>query len=450
MKIKPPPTVSKSYAKQLIGVSASVLEAYLQCGTVLDEKGRYLPYDELRRRIQKQLDPVLVWSMVKHARLRASTVLRDMGGEYGESTYVQTPAIQRAISRIDREATQAAHTLILNRLGEGKPVEYLLSDLYQEESVSSSQLEGAVTTTAAANEMLSENRSPRTIDEKMIIGNFRLMKLAQRKCNEDLSVELIKEFHAEGVGGIDDQKYCPGEFRSDDTVRVEDYDGNIVHQPPLQFFLDERMQVLVDWANFDHESGSVTNYLPPLIKAITLHFSLAFEHPFRDGNGRVARALFYWYLFKKGYDLFKYISISAILKDSPAQYGKSYIHTEQDGMDLTYFIEHQCDAIVRALDKFTINARSKIKEIQAFESWIYRVNLYGKLSEKQRVVFSVAVSGVKKFTVRNVQENLGCSYNTASAVLNGLVKLGIFRKIKSGKEWFYEMNDREAIMKMFV
>ncbi|QTR53423.1 Fic family protein [Thiothrix unzii] len=33
-------------------------------------------------------------------------------------------------------------------------------------------------------------------------------------------------------------------------------------------------------------------YIHTLIKAITLHFTIGYEHPFRDGNGRVARGLY--------------------------------------------------------------------------------------------------------------------------------------------------------------
>jgi len=50
----------------------------------------------------------------------------------------------------------------------------------------------------------------------------------------------------------------------------------------------------------------------------------------------------------------------------------------------------------------------------------------------------VARSGMaKEFTAVNVKENLGCSYNTASAMLNGLVALKLFEKRKMGREWVF-------------
>lgn len=41
-------------------------------------------------------------------------------------------------------------------------------------------------------------------------------------------------------------------------------------------------------------------------------------------------------MFKKGFSAFRYVAISTLLKKAPIQYGKSYLYTETDGMDLTY------------------------------------------------------------------------------------------------------------------
>ncbi|WP_366511954.1 Fic family protein [Maribacter sp.] len=43
------------------------------------------------------------------------------------------------------------------------------------------------------------------------------------------------------------------------------------------------------------------NFIHPIVKASILHFLIGYIHPFVDGNGRTARAIFYWYLLKNGY-----------------------------------------------------------------------------------------------------------------------------------------------------
>ena len=68
------------------------------------------------------------------------------------------------------------------------------------------------------------------------------------------------------------------------------------------------------------------------------HHRLAWVHPFVDGNGRTARALFYWSMLKSGYWLSEYVSISSVLKKSQSAYVRAYLHSESDGSDMTYFI----------------------------------------------------------------------------------------------------------------
>lgn len=354
--------------------------------------------------------------------------------------------MQRVISMADRHTTNAQLELISTRIGERQHFEYLIKDLIQDEAISSSQLEGAATTTIAAKKML-KTRKPRTPDERMILGNFKLMNHAWANRDASLSLDLIQEFHKVGTEDIDDEKYFPGNFRDTDEVVVEDRDGNIVHQPPSHTTLTDDLSSLCEWINQCHDDGDQATYLHPLIKAISLHFAIGFEHPFRDGNGRVARSLFYWFLFKNNFGAFRYISISSLLKKSAVQYGKSYLYTETDGMDLTYFLDHQCKMISQAISNFKESYSQAIRDMEVFNVWMYESGLLGELSDKQKVVLQVAKNRRQdKFTTSEVANNLGCSYNTAANVLNGLVEKKIFKKKKSGREWVFAMKDRKEIM----
>lgn len=181
---------------------------------------------------------------------------------------------------------------------------------------------------------------------------------------------------------------------------------------------------------------------------MALHFAIGFEHPFRDGNGRVARSLFYWYLFKQDYAAFRYIAISTLLKAAPVQYGKSYLYTETDDLDLTYFIDYQCRIVMRAIRAFKDVCQKSMDSIQSFNVYLYESGLYRKLSDKQKIVLQVAKSGIaSQFTATSVKDNLECSYNTAATLLNGLVDKKLFRKQKIGREWVYSMLDMERIVK---
>ena len=104
-----------------------------------------------------------------------------------------------------------------------------------------------------------------------------------------------------------------------------------------------------------------------VVRAILLHFWLAYDHPFEDGNGRTARALFYWCMRARGYWLVEYLSISRILAKAPAKYTRAFLLTETDGEDTTYFIVYQLEVIERAVRELHTYMRRKVKEVRDVE-----------------------------------------------------------------------------------
>jgi Fic family protein len=424
------------------------LDNYLALFFPTDEQGRYLHYDDIRFRLPKGLDIDLAWSVIKLARQRQLNTLIQLGEPAQDCVFFLTPTIQKVISETDRNTTDAALAWMLSQMGEPEHIEYLVNDLIQDEAIGSSQMEGAATTTQVAKDIIRKNRQPRTPDERMILGNFKMMNFAWQNKDEDLSIDLLLKLHQVGVEGIQDDKYYPGQFRDSDDVVVVDAKGRTLHTPPPVKGLKKRLKALVKWTNDSHHGIDSNQYIHPLIKAVTLHFAIGYEHPFRDGNGRVARALFYWYLFKTGFSAFRYIAISVLLKKAPAKYGKSYLQTETDSMDLTYFIEYQCKTILRAITAFKTAYKEAVEDIEAFNQWLWKSGLYKQLSERQRIVFQVAKSGATPyFTALNVQDNFGCSYNTAAKVLNGLVDLKLFQKEKQGKQWVFSILSPDKIKK---
>lgn len=448
---KRPPPVDLSPWSAIVQNHANHLTDYVELHQAIDKEGRYLHFDQMRYRISSKLDKTLAWSVVKMARRGQRSLMMDLGEPPEACWFLPTPAIQKAISQCDQKTTTAVLRYMTGQIGEGKQIEYLLNDLMDDEAISSSQLEGSATTTKVAKLLLSTQQGGRTPDEKMIIGNYKMMVCAWERRQEPLSLQLIQDLHREGVEGIDDDEYRPGAFKDTDDVVVSDGRGGIAHQPPPAATLVERLEALADWVNSDHTTTNTASYIHPIIKAIILHFAIGYEHPFHDGNGRVARSLFYWYVFKEGFPAFRYIAISSLLKKAPVKYGMSYMYTETDEMDLTYFVDYQCRIITEAIDLFQENYDVALKSIRDFERFLFDSGLYGKLSDKQRMVFNVATNNrARFFTANNVKKNLGCSYNTAASALNGLVDLKLFKKTKEGKVWVYSMIDPKSIQEAWI
>ena len=190
---------------------------------------------------------------------------------------------------------------------------YLVNSLI-EESIRSSQLEGAATTRLVAKEMIRSGRPPRDKSERMIANNFAAMRHIGELRDEPLTPDLVCELHRIVTAGTLDDPDTAGRFQRPDEPRVGVYSGldEPLYQPPDARLLPERVARLCDFANAPADAGPA--YLPQVLRAITLHFMLGYEHPFLDGNGRTARALFYWSMLRHGYWLTEFLSISRILR----------------------------------------------------------------------------------------------------------------------------------------
>lgn len=443
-----PPPPRKDFQQMVDEIYESQPEKmtdYIGYYSPVDRKGRYLPFHEFRHRVKPDEDPKIAWVFKKESRDRERKYIPEIHGLNHLVSYFMTASIQKVISFVDRNTTEGQIAHINRLIGDRHNLRYLINDLIEDESISSSQLEGAATTTIAAKSMIASGRKPKTDGEKMILGNYNMMLFAWKNRRKALTIDLILQMHKSGVSGLDDDQYTPGVFRQTDDVHVTDGEGNVVHVPPDAAMLVERLERLCYWINKDHDE--VLEYIHPLIKAMVVHFAIGFEHPFRDGNGRVARCLFYWFMFKNGYEAFRYIAISTILNNAPVRYGVSFLDTERDEMDLTYFMDYQAEVITRAINKFNDAWKETLRNITDFKEWLLMTGVMGKLSDRQSAILLAAVNrSIPVLTARKVEEMANCSNNTALNALNGLVELGLFTKAKENRTWVYRLKDIQLIL----
>lgn len=414
----------------LSGIPEEQFQSHQHYSRLLDSKGRYLPFGDFRHRVKRGEDVALAWTLTRRAR-DAALQRVNFHNEAGEQAgFYITPGIAEACALVDTATSQAAlnqQTAALRGAGAE------LSELLLNEPITSSQLEGANTTTLVARNMLDTGRKPRTEDEHMIAGNARLMAEIPVRLKEPLTVELIRHFHAVGMDGIDDDKYTPGTFRQTDDVVIADYDGNIVHQPPKADTIPERLQMVCDFVN---DTGGA--YIHPLIKACAIHFMIAHEHPFRDGNGRTSRALFYWFMLRHGYAAFKYISISTLLHASSVKYAHSYQNTERDGMDLTYFLEYQASVITRAVRGYLAHVEGLVLRRAALDRVLFESGALGRLTPRQITALNIlSATPGKLFSVAEIAVSLGISDNTARTALKALERESLVEGVQS--------NDRQTL-----
>ncbi|MEP2775605.1 MAG: Fic family protein [Luteolibacter sp.] len=324
------------------------------------------------------------------------------------------------------------------RIGMPEPVtnpdtrdQYLIRSL-MEEAITSSQLEGAVTTREVATDMLRSGRKPKDKSEKMILNNYRTMRRIREIKDRPLTPELVFEIHRMITDGTLDKPDAAGRLRrEDELVTIEDDEGEIMHMPPPATELSARLQAMCTFAN----EKNTEPFIHPAIRAITLHFWLAYDHPFIDGNGRTARALFYWAMLHSDYWLFEYISISDVLKRAPTKYYRAFLHTETDGNDLTYFLLHQSDVIRKAIDSLHNYIAKKTRETR--ENQI-RLRDMRHLNHRQQALMGHALRHPGTvYTIEGHQRSHDTAYNTARTDLLDLEKQDLLLKGKSGKKMVF-------------
>lgn len=394
----------------------------------MDEKFKkiekdYLYWDKIKYLVHKGLKPEDLWSVVKSKR------------RFNQKNIVNGKSI--FFYNINDYLQQKLHYLDFN-FGAGLQKEQLLSDLEKqqylknalmEEAVFSSMIEGATTTRVKAKEMLRKNKKPKTHSEQMILNNYKTIQYISEHKEEDISIERLYEIHQLVTENTLEEEHV-GIFRkSNDVNVVNQITGEIVHTPP-NF---EELNSLMNSFCYFFNNNPKEDFIHPIVKASILHFLIGYIHPFVDGNGRTARAIFYWYLLKNGYWLTEYLSISRVIMQTKVQYEKAYLYTEIDDMDVTYFIQYQVKILIKAFEDLKKYVAKKKKE----ESNLLKFLQLEGINERQAAILhKLEKNNTKSFTIKEIENTYAVTNQTARTDIEELVAKGFLKKVAMNKKTF--------------
>ncbi len=399
------------------------------------QRSDYVHWDKLRHlKPPDGLTREEWWLGIRMSRTASSAPLelRDTGGT--AFTYQTPPQAQRLLHFIDQHCSGEIKMAEVVTTDQQARRHYLVSSL-MEEAIRSSQLEGATTTGKVAKELLRSGRPPRDRSERMILNNYRALEFMQ-EMGDELTPDLVMTLQRILTEGTLDDPSGAGRLQTPDEERVvvgHADTGETVHNPPAAEELPERLRLMCEFANQPDDASG--DFIHPGVRAILLHFWLAYDHPFQDGNGRTARALFYWYMRTRGYWLVEYLSISRIIRKSARKYGEAFLLTETDAGDTTYFLLHQLGVFKQAVDELHVYLQRKVKEVQDVEELIKGAD---ELNHRQLALLSDAIRHPDRtYSYRSHAGSHKVTNETSRADLSSLLERGLLQRRRIGRTHVY-------------
>ena len=393
-----------------------------------DDDKHYLSWDEFRRRpVPDGWTPEELWTVVHGRRLVMGEWMEGLNSKSGVPfSLVHSRPLRAVLHRIDTRERLWEGVLRLRRqpgAPDSEQTYQLMAGI--EEAHSSSAIEGALTTRREARDLIRTGNTPRNRSERMVLNNFHTLQRLTEWTESPLTPGMLLQIQEEITAGTLEDPDDVGRFRKDDYVRVEDrMTGEIVHQPPAWKELPERMDRLCAFANA--QDADTTKFVHPIIRAILLHHQLAYDHPFGDGNGRTARALFMWSVLRSRYWWFRSLSISRAVNHSKQRYYRSFVDVQADRGDATYFVRHQLRCIEQEIERLGVflAERQRIADRSREHLQIEAI-----LNARQvAIIAHVREKPETTFTAKGHEQFHGVSQATAWKDLTRLVEAGLLEE----------------------
>jgi len=222
---------------------------------------------------------------------------------------------------------------------------------------SSNRIEGIVVNGDRLKKLMADQTTPQNRSENEVAA-YRLVLSQIHSSADDIPItpNVIKQLHGMLF------KFSPGEgghFKMSDNSITERYpDGTErVRFRPTPAFLTE--VAMTDLCGFFSKTLKF-NSLHPLLAIGAFVLDFLCIHPFRDGNGRMARLLTLLCLYHSGYQVGRFVSLEKIIEDTKDRYYATLYQSSQGWHNgehqLTPWLEYFLGIILAAYREFESRA----------------------------------------------------------------------------------------------
>jgi Fic family protein len=350
--------------------------------------------------------------------------------------FLLTPTLQQFLHQIDSKGKDSLYRIVQDEIKTE-----LIEQALIEEALFSSVIEGAFSTLRRARELIVEGKKPKDHNDQMVVNNGKAMRYILEHRKQGCSLELMHSLQKIVTDKTPEKESDSGQFR-DNLVYIKNAQGDTIYTAPPESEVEPSMQALVGWINHDAEQA----FIHPVLRATIIHTYFVYVHPYFDGNGRTARALFYWYLLKHEYEFFRYFSISSIIQETRGQYYKALKNMEDYGADLTYVLLYMTESVVKAIQAVTQRIGERWRRDLLFSNIREKSILPNERQRKS--LKQMSVTKEKIITIKKYQKSFNVVFETARRDLSTLEKYKILRKAKKGRQFVYTLNPEFLISKI--
>ena len=308
----------------------------------------------------------------------------------------------------------------------------------RKESLISSQIEGTVASLDGVLEFEADLTPRDEIKElKDVVNYIKALDYGLSVVEkEPITLELIKEMHALLLENVRGSEKTPCEFKRAQNyiVRRDGLHDRIVFTPPPPDAIPDLMKDLAAYINQEDK-------LPHLIRIALIHAQFETIHPFRDGNGRMGRALITLYLVSKKLIEKPLLYLSFYLKRFREEYYDLLMAVRNDG-DWEGWAKFFIEGVIQISAEAANTAREIIDLKTELTEVIYRSSIQSKLSLKLLDTLFL----YPKAQVRSLAEKMGVSSETVRKLVKGFEELGIL--VESAEKERYKSYSFEMYLKI--
>lgn len=272
--------------------------------------------------------------------------------------------------------------------------------------------------------------APKSRDEQEVAGYADLIgRVFENWKTIKLSENWILQFHSILLNFSDKDQAHKGKYKnSPNTVIMTNDKGEevVLFDPTPVHLVQPEMQTAIEWTNEQLD----TRMVHPLLVIANFIFEFLAVHPFKDGNGRISRALTNLLLLRAGYSYVPYVSLDEIIEGTKADYYLALRATQKNHKseqeDIAPWVEYFLNTLIEQTDR----ARGIMDEDQPEKL----------LSEKQRDVYRLFDDDGSELGVADVVARLEgkIARETIKQALTRLVKLKLLERTGQARSSRYK------------